>query len=258
MRILYASDLHLEFRQLDPLPAIPDPSTYDLVILAGDVSTAVRGATWAIETFSGKPIIYIPGNHEYYGYDFNLTNAAIGACEELDENFHALLPGSIFIGDTQFIGATLWTDGNDPTLSYQPYSYIERHVNDFQLIKVGDRRWRIEDAQAAFEQHRAFIESQLQIPWEGNRVVITHFLPTRQAIAKKYENSNLNGYFASDLDDLIAKYKPTIWLFGHTHDPQQFVHSSGETVMLANPWGYPRENPGRQWKIFEIEHHQEP
>ena len=61
MRLHIFSDLHLEFAPLEP----PDTGA-DVVILAGDIHLQTRGVGWAAETFR-RPVIYVPGNHEYYG-----------------------------------------------------------------------------------------------------------------------------------------------------------------------------------------------
>ena len=61
------SDLHLEFAPLEP----PDIGA-DVVILAGDIHVQTLGVGWAVETFR-RPVIYVPGNHEYYGGHFKNT-----------------------------------------------------------------------------------------------------------------------------------------------------------------------------------------
>ncbi len=39
----------------------------DVVVLAGDIHTKDRGLKQAIEDIKVKPVVYIPGNHEFYG-----------------------------------------------------------------------------------------------------------------------------------------------------------------------------------------------
>jgi len=62
MRLHVLSDLHLEFKPFTP-PAV----AADAVILAGDVSTGRNGLKWALTSFSDRPVIYVLGNHEFYG-----------------------------------------------------------------------------------------------------------------------------------------------------------------------------------------------
>ena len=61
MRIHVLSDLHLEFS-----PFAPQVTAADVVILAGDIHVKGRGVPWARQAFEG-PVLYVPGNHEFYG-----------------------------------------------------------------------------------------------------------------------------------------------------------------------------------------------
>lgn len=60
MKLLVLSDVHNEFSVL------PHPKTdADMVILAGDIDTKGRGISWASQF--EQPVLYVAGNHEYYG-----------------------------------------------------------------------------------------------------------------------------------------------------------------------------------------------
>lgn len=61
MRIHLLSDLHNEFSAFTP-----EQLDCDVVILAGDIDLKARGVEWAKQSFSG-PVLYVPGNHEFYG-----------------------------------------------------------------------------------------------------------------------------------------------------------------------------------------------
>lgn len=67
MKLQIYSDLHLEFARFDPAP-----SDADVVILAGDIDIKSRGVKWASEVFQ-CPVIYVCGNHEYYGGHIGLN-----------------------------------------------------------------------------------------------------------------------------------------------------------------------------------------
>ena len=78
MKILILSDLHLEFAPFEPPPALE----FDVVILAGDIhSPGRRAVQWAESRFAGRPVVYVPGNHEYYDsrMDLALTEARAAA-----------------------------------------------------------------------------------------------------------------------------------------------------------------------------------
>ncbi len=64
MRLRILSDLHVEcFQEGRDLPDL----VADVVILAGGIHRTTEGLAWAAEQFAGREIIYVPGNHEFYG-----------------------------------------------------------------------------------------------------------------------------------------------------------------------------------------------
>ena len=73
-------------------------------------------------------------------------------------------------------------------------------------------------------------------------MVITHHSPTPRSIAPRFRGSVLNPAFASDLEPLITRYQPALWIHGHMHNSVDVA--LGATRVLANPGGYDAaENP---------------
>ncbi len=253
MRILVFSDLHREFwKGKDLTPPLPDPSTYDVVVAAGDIDMGTKGATWLAETFDceAKPVIYVPGNHEYYRHEYHQLN------EELEitcrnESIHLLNPGTIMIDQWQFIGANMWTDfklkGHPDLEPYQLNGFA-----DFNVIEFNDGLMTHSAMKQINQLELGFVLTQLQQA-NQNTVVINHFVPTQLAIADKWKDprfSSFNPYFTNDLDH-IYEGTPLV-IFGHTHDRYDFVHPNG-TRYVGNPFGYPKENNvPYEWKIVEI------
>ena len=64
MKLHILSDLHTEFASF----SAPDTGA-DVVILAGDIGVGLDGIQWAASQFPKVPVIYVPGNHEYYDHD---------------------------------------------------------------------------------------------------------------------------------------------------------------------------------------------
>ena len=62
MKIHIISDLHLDLGTLD-LPS----TDADVVVLAGDIRPKIGGLKWIRETIKDKPVVYILGNHEFWG-----------------------------------------------------------------------------------------------------------------------------------------------------------------------------------------------
>lgn len=100
MKLHILSDLHLEFAGFQP-----QPTDADVVILAGDTYPGDRGVQWAATNFPDMPVLYLLGNHEYYGYALpklitDLNEAAQGT------NVHILENDTIVFGDVEFWGCT--------------------------------------------------------------------------------------------------------------------------------------------------------
>ena len=135
MRIRVLSDLHLEFCDWTP-PA----ADADVIVLAGDIHVGVQGLEWARERFPATPVIYVAGNHEFYGGQMREVLAALRkAAARL--GIYLLDGDQVVLGDTRFLGATLWTDfalyGTGPAL-LQAMNDAERGMNDFRLIRHSD------------------------------------------------------------------------------------------------------------------------
>lgn len=62
MKLQILSDLHLELSKFEPFA-----TDADIIVLAGDIALEDNGIIWARAVFPNKEIIYVPGNHEFYG-----------------------------------------------------------------------------------------------------------------------------------------------------------------------------------------------
>ena len=104
MKIRVLSDLHLEF-----FDWTPPPVEADVVVLAGDIHAGVLGIPWARRQFPAAPVIYVPGNHEFYSA--RLQDVLVALRKESRRLGVHLLDGDEFLVDgVRFLGATLWTD----------------------------------------------------------------------------------------------------------------------------------------------------
>jgi predicted phosphodiesterase len=103
MKIQILSDVHNEFSVL-PIAH----TNADVVILAGDIHLGNRGIDWA-QQFE-KPVIYVPGNHEYYNGHLETVNQRIKEAA-VGTNVYILDGGDeLVIQGVRFLGGTLWTD----------------------------------------------------------------------------------------------------------------------------------------------------
>jgi predicted phosphodiesterase len=234
MKIRILSDLHLEFQQWSPPGA-----EADVVVLAGDIDVGIQGVEWARRSFPSSPVVYVPGNHEFYGshmQDLMEELFVQGRRFEVD-----ILDGSdLLIGGVRFLGATLWTDfalqGTGRGSIDRAMADAHYGMNDFRLIRYGEgRMFRPADARAIHLAQVRWLRAKLAERFVGSTVVVTHHLPHRQSIHPKYEGSDLNPSFASDLGDLMGP-SVSLWIHGHTHESFDYVMSG--TRVVCNPRGY--------------------
>jgi hypothetical protein len=233
MKIRLLSDLHTEFRLPYKTAQFAEYRGEDVLVLAGDIASGATNTQDVIEFFldQGFPkVVYVPGNHEYYGSTLkHFDDKMLDFCETT-RNAHFLRPGQVIIDGVMFTGGTLWTNFMDNPISQ---SVCGRAINDFRQIKD----FKTRDAYNLYYKHLDYIKSSYELRGNLKMVVVTHFLPARECIAPRWRGGDLlNDYFANDLGSMIADMQNTTWLFGHTHDAMDF--ELGNTRMVCNPHGY--------------------
>lgn len=252
MKLLILSDLHLEFAPFDPAPDL----AFDIVILAGDIhSPAKRAIQWAVKRFPEKPVVYVPGNHEYYDGRLDITlSEARGEAES--SNVHLLDGDELVIDGVRFLGATLWTDFELAIATPEgPVSDVDRAMrmatnllNDYALIRTVDesaeldtwhdkkgRKLQADDTLRIHQTQRAWLHERLSEPFAGPTVVVTHHAPHRGSLAQRYADDWASGAFVTDLPEAFFNV-PVLWVHGHTH--QQFDYKVGDCRVVCNPRGY--------------------
>ncbi len=236
MRLHILSDLHLESE-----PFTPPGVEADVVILAGDVSTGRNGLKWALATFPERPVVYVLGNHEFYGQKLQkliveLREMARGT------NVHVLEDESWTVGDVTFLGATLWTDfalNGNPVVSEV---VAQTGMNDYRRIRTlpNYKRLRPADTRQLHAQSRKWLEDQLFALKGQKVVVVTHHAPSPESIPVAFDGDAFNPAFASNMRRFIAETGAKLWVHGHLHSPSDYT--VGDTRVLANPRGYPTES----------------
>lgn len=152
MKISIASDVHLEFGDLD----IVNTDQAQVLILSGDICVArdlaqrdpynIMGAEYRSNRFHDffqrcsaefEHVIYVVGNHEHYNGDFATTIPDIKSKLSYLANLTVLDKEVKVIDDVTFVGGTLWTDMNqqDTTTLY----HMTRMMNDFVCVQNSNR-----------------------------------------------------------------------------------------------------------------------
>ena len=234
MRIHVLSDLHLGFGEF-----VPPHTDADVVVLAGDIDQSLRGVRWARRAFGDTPVLYVIGNHEYYGQALPKLTGQIIA-EGADSSVRVLERSSVEMGGIRFMGCTLWTDlalYGDPYLAGVSLAQV---MEDFRAIRVSPayRRFRPSDAASL---HRASV-AWLRSEWGESdlpTVVVSHHAPSASSLDPRFGDDPVDAGFASTLEPLIESLQPIVWIHGHVHRAVDYM--LGSTRVVCNPRGYSDE-----------------
>jgi len=234
-KIHILSDLHLEFDDFSP----PETDA-DIVILAGDIHTGSDGLSWARKAFPDKEIIYVSGNHEFYHHLYDQLLAEFRWQAEAQQ-IHFLENRQCVLNGIRFLGCTLWTDYNCYVEHSQEQSMqlLGNSLADHKLIKkdLKGRLFSPEDALKLHEKSLDWLSYELNQPFPGKTVVISHHGPSLDCKHRIYGHSDLAPGFYSDLSYLLDK--SDYWIYGHTHSNLNIQHN--QTHLIANQRGYPNE-----------------
>jgi Icc-related predicted phosphoesterase len=225
LKIQFFSDIHLEFGDFD-LPV----TDADVVVAAGDIGVGLHGLKWLSKL--SKPVIYVAGNHEYYGGDIVHTRAAIAEKSRATQ-ISFLENESFEIGGVRFLGATLWTDflgGNE-----QVMQHATKNMNDYQQIRCASRPLTPAQLLDINWESRFWLAAELEKPFAGKTVVISHHAPTADSWPQTSNRDYVSTY-CNRLDDFLERYTIDAWFHGHVHNVVDYSQNS--TRVLCNPRGY--------------------
>ncbi len=239
MKIHAVSDLHLEMSNLRPHPA---SDTVDVIVLAGDIWKKDHGIAWARANWPDKRIVYVAGNHEFYGSNRKdvLAMMRIAARQygvDFLENDELIIDGEH--ESVRFLGATLWTSFELFGLEQKRNAMFDgqRALNDFRVIFEGEWHFSAQDSINLHQESVKWLEMKLKRePFDGATVVVTHHAPSWESVVPKYRHDLVSACFASRLDHLLGFSE--LWLHGHTHSSLDYM--VGDTRVVCNPRGYSR------------------
>lgn len=233
MKFRVFSDLHLEYNGItEHLFELQINNPVDYLILAGDIATldTLDLLENFFEKLNYKKIFYVLGNHEYYSKDKikNVSEIYKNLCDKygiilLDNN-------SYKINNIKIVGSTLWSN-----ISKEGYNFIsdKLYMSQEEIIDMHKKCIN-------------YLENELS---EENTIVITHHMPSKIFVDKKYKIYD-NSAYASNCEHLF-KQGITHWIYGHTHT--KFRKLIGNIEFVCNSYGYPRENDNSNYEcLIEI------
>lgn len=245
MKLHLLSDLHTEMAPF----SLPETEA-DAVVLAGDIGVGVNAVEGAIAASRrlGKPIVYVPGNHEFYRQAD--TSGMHGLVREMKRisrgtNVHVLDDDEVVLGDVRFLGCTLWTDFDlfgegmrDVVMMaagsvIKDFKHIFDHGNKVTPSFLRERHWK----------SRKWLERRLDEGAGKKTIIITHHGPHPRSCPGHFRHDPVSAGFFSDLQSLILGHGIDLWAHGHVHAGADY--RIGETRIVCNPRGYPGESvPG--------------
>ena len=257
MNIQLLSDLHLESNP--HFVARPTPGA-DVLVLAGDIGsyqpdsslTRLGVEDFGLARFSPRPVseggadwptpvLFIPGNHEYDGQEFDdATRRLRAACDRWGLIW--LEQQSVMLQGVRFVGCTLWTDfdalsGDSLSASLAGRDQAFRAAN-YYLRKNHSLRDGVPmlapEVRELGLQSQAWLRAALAQPFNGSTVVVTHFAPSLLSADPRYGLTPGTAGFCNALDDLLPA--APLWLHGHLHCSQDYLSQGCHVV--ANPLGY--------------------
>lgn len=293
MKISIASDVHLEFGDLD----IDNDNKADVLVLSGDILVAkdiaqrdpygVMGPEYRSNRYHDfmqrcsalfPHVIYVMGNHEHYNGDFAKTETHLKDVLSYLKNVYVLEKEIKVINDVTFIGGTLWTDMNngDQLTLY----HMTSMMNDFRVVNNSNRmvsykayeqingvdnrekpifkervaRFSPEDAFVEHANMKGYIQQIIEGKFDQKFVVCGHHSPSKQSTHPMYaDDTIMNGGYSSDMDEFITEH-PQIKLWTHGHTHHVFDYMIGETRVVCNPRGYVgHEQRAYDFKLLTVE-----
>ena len=232
MKIQIISDLHQEFGYTDL-----SFDNADIVVLAGDVNLGTKGIEWIKAKISGKPVIYVLGNHEYYKGSYPKTLHKIKEAAQ-DSNVFVLENSFADIEGIRFHGTTLWTDFSIFGNPVQYGMICQSVMNDYKKIKRDPSysKMRTVDIFKIHQFSKLWLQQSLEEAKGMKNIVVTHHAPSIHSVPEQYKNDPVTSAYASNLEDLIQEYQPLYWIHGHIHTPSDY--EIGATKIICNPHGY--------------------
>lgn len=179
-------------------------------------------------------IIFVPGNHEYFGHSKKNLDAFFS--EYTNENVTILNNDILEIPKENivFLGSTGWWDESNGQISLQQRFALD----DFKVIQdISENNYGVDWGHTSRE---FFMDNLNKYSTKGWKIIcVSHNGPTKKS-HPHYHRSPLNKCFQNDWGHIVEDFQPAYWIYGHTHKFMKY--KVGETICVCNPMGYPLEN----------------
>lgn len=247
MKVVWATDVHLDFLSRPQIRAWASTLEGDVLILTGDISNGkqiVEHLKLLDESFSGK-LLFVLGNHDFYGASIEPVREEVRSIAS--DTLVYMHGNTVKLGETYFIGVDGFSDGlaGKPCASFQ--------IRDRQQIL--DLRYHPNQMEVRRELGKAdaeLLKSRLEALPEDAKdiVVLTHIPPFPQAAwyqGKMSEERALPWFCCVQVGLVLGGFafdnpdKKIRTFCGHTHGGGVYHHSENLTVYTgASEYGTPK------------------
>ena len=154
------------------------------------------------------------------------------------DDIHVLENESIEIDGIRFLGCTLWTDFSIFGSPREYGSLCQSKMNDYKKIRrvPSYSKLRSIDTYRIHNQSVKWLCKELENDSHKTTVVVTHHAPSIKSAPEKYKQDPISSAYVSNLEHIINKYQPKLWIHGHIHEPKNY--NIGGTEIICNPHGY--------------------
>lgn len=196
-----------------------------MLVLAGDISSTELPLVLLAFADRFKRVVFVPGNHDFWGKDQATVRAACGWAMDRAPNLSCLHRGVVEIEGRRFLGTTLWFPKTRMSEVRRGSSGMQ--WSDYAKIE-GFSTWGYDDHAKAVR----FLREELR----AGDIVVTHHLPSWRSVHPMRAADPDNCFYVADVEDLIVEREPALWMHGHTHESLDY--RIGETRVVCNPYGY--------------------
>jgi Icc-related predicted phosphoesterase len=207
----------------------------DIIVAAGDIGVYKQGIDWLKSL--NRPVVYVAGNHEFYGHEYRDTielirEQCLGTQVQFLNNNRFIFQGVRFLGCTMW--ADLFVEGEEKAAA------LGESLNDFKRIHFSERSFDTQDFSQLHQASKRWLESELAKPFSGQTVVVTHHAPSLWSwndspnVLKKLA-------YCNDLKPLLHEYDIAAWFHGHVHSSVDYRIAGAR--ILCNPRGYVGKKP---------------
>lgn len=206
------SDIHLE--NLDDNIIFEDIVTINnnnILCLLGDIGDPrtevyVLFIKWCSENF--KKVLFVAGNHEYYGLDIYSGELLLEEIFSMFDNVYFLNNSVFEYNNILFLGTTLWT--------YVP-PILEEKIDNYNSSFKKIEELNSKKCNILHFQNLEFLNEYIQNFKDKYIIfVLSHHAPIMNNTTHWRQEAKLENYaYACDLSTYIEKV--SYWAYGHTH-----------------------------------------